>query len=189
MSLATLAAGVVLASATVPVARPVAAVAESTAPADGGCAPPAVLTTAGDTGTVTPQGFALTPARLVDPAGGVAELCLWVADAPDLWARGLMYVTDLGGADGMVFVFDDTTEARFYMWQTLIPLTVAFFDDAGRLVSATGMKPCPSLTAERCRRYAAAGPYRIALEVPAGALDEQLVEGVRLELAPDGSAG
>ena len=38
-----------------------------------------------------------------------------------------MSVAELGSADGMLFVFDATADWRFYMWQTLIPLSIASF--------------------------------------------------------------
>ena len=131
---------------------------------------------------MVPEGFAVTGGRLVDPSGAVTELCLWVADDSGRQARGLMYVTDLGGADGMVFVFDRPTELRFYMWQTPMALTIAFFDELGGLVGTADMEPCADGPVDRCARYAPDGPYVHALEVPAGSLDSVLVDGVRLEL-------
>jgi uncharacterized membrane protein (UPF0127 family) len=153
--------------------------ASAPAPLPGGCA---ANDATSDVEAVAPEGFALTVAQLVDPSGGVTELCLWVADTPERQARGLMQVTDLGGADGMVFVFDEATETRFYMWQTPQPLTIAFFDDAGQLIDATEMKPCLSGPSDRCPRYAPTAPFRMALEAPTGALDDLLVDGVVLEL-------
>ena len=44
-----------------------------------------------------------------------------------------MQVTDLGGKDGMLFAFDDDTQEQFWMFQTVMPLSIAFFDSRGRV--------------------------------------------------------
>jgi uncharacterized membrane protein (UPF0127 family) len=82
--------------------------------------------------------------------------------------QGLMNRTDMAGYDGMLFQFVDPTTVEFYMKDTLIPLSIAWFDSAGHLVSNTDMKPCGS--AAVCPLYAAAAPYDLALEVPEGQL-------------------
>ncbi len=95
------------------------------------------------------------------------DLTVAVADTPQARGRGLMGITDLGGLDGMLFVFDNDIEAGFWMKDTLIPLDVAFFDAEGRAVNRLSMEPC---TADPCPTYNAAGPYRFAVEAPAGDL-------------------
>ncbi len=96
--------------------------------------------------------------------------CALLAKEPQQWARGLMGRTDLAGYDGMLFVFDEDRQGSFYMLNTPLPLSIAWFDSSGRFVSATDMEPC--LTGPDCPLYSAAGPYRYALEVPKGGLDE-----------------
>ncbi|MCB2224636.1 MAG: DUF192 domain-containing protein [Actinobacteria bacterium] len=91
-----------------------------------------------------------------------------LADTPGLRAQGLMGVADLGGLDGMLFAYPDDSTARFWMKDTLIPLDIAFFDAAGALVDLLAMVPCE---AGPCPYYRAAGPYRWAVEVPAGGFD------------------
>lgn len=91
-----------------------------------------------------------------------------------------MGVTDLGGADGMLFVFDEPTLAAFYMWQTPLALTVAFFDEAGRLVDGAEMDPCLDETPDDCERYRSEVPYVLALEVPLGEFSDLLVRGAVL---------
>jgi len=92
-------------------------------------------------------------------------------------SRGLMGVTDLGDLDGMLFVFAADTETPFWMKDTLIPLDVAFFGADGELVDLLRMEPC---LGDPCPTYRAGGPYRYALEAPAGGLDD--AEGLYLEL-------
>ena len=96
--------------------------------------------------------------------------CALLAEDDRQRARGLMGRTDLGGYDGMLFVFDEDTRSNFYMLNTPLPLSIAWFDSAGRFISAADMEPC--LMGPDCPLYGAAGPYRFALEVPVGGLDE-----------------
>lgn len=96
---------------------------------------------------------------------GDTRLLVAIADTRETRGLGLMFVTELGDLDGMVFVFDGDTSSRFFMLNTLIPLDIAFFDASGRLVSTETMVPCVT---ETCPRYRAAGRYRYAIEVPAG---------------------
>lgn len=105
----------------------------------------------------------------VDGAGAAATLrCALLADSPEQQAKGLMGVTDLGGYDGMIFRFATTTTGSFYMKDTPMPLSIAWFDASGRFVSLSDMQPC--LNQPTCPLYSAAGPYRYALEVPKGSL-------------------
>jgi uncharacterized membrane protein (UPF0127 family) len=96
------------------------------------------------------------------------QLCALLAQTPAQRARGLMTRTDLAGHVGMVFVFPGPVSEAFYMRNTPMPLSIAWFDAAGRFVSATDMAPCPDKLG--CPTYAAARPYRYALEVPRGGL-------------------
>jgi uncharacterized membrane protein (UPF0127 family) len=66
-----------------------------------------------------------------------------------------------------------------------MPLSIAWFDAAGKFVSATDMAPCPPGTAAgKCPLFSAKGPYRFALEVPQGQLPSLGIgPGTTLELA------
>ena len=89
-----------------------------------------------------------------------------------------MYVTDLGGADGMVFVFDRPTEAHFDMWQTPMALTIARSSTAtaGSPARPTWSRALDGTVDSLRTRYAPDGPYVHALEVPAGSLDSGVVD-------------
>ncbi len=119
-------------------------------------------------------------------AGGeAAERCALLADTPEQHQRGLMGRTDLGRYDGMLFRFSDDTTGSFYMKDTLLPLSIAWFTDEGAFVSAADMEPCPVDVG--CPTYGAAAPYRYALEVPKGNLPALGIgPGARLVLGGDG---
>jgi uncharacterized membrane protein (UPF0127 family) len=115
------------------------------------------------------------------PDPGATPFCVLVADTAAERAQGLTGRQDLGGYDGMLFVFEEETTARFHMRNTPLPLTIAFFDTGGAFVSSTDMAPCGN--SSRCPRYSATGRYRMALEVPQGGLGRLKVgPGARLVL-------
>ena len=113
-------------------------------------------------------GFAQVGFKVDPPSGSPTEHCALLADTEQTRALGLMNRNDLAGYAGMIFRFDQTTEAQFHMQNTLIPLSIAFFDDSGDFVSALDMLPC--IQGTQCERYAATAPYRTAIEVPQGGL-------------------
>jgi uncharacterized membrane protein (UPF0127 family) len=132
---------------------------------------------------VVPEGFATVGAEITAADGSVCTVCLWAAATPEDRARGLMGVTDLGGADGMAFLYDAPTEGDFWMRDTPTPLSIAFFAADGAFVSASDMVPCLAGPAADCPRYGAAGPYTTAIEVFAGDLAGLgIAAGSRLEL-------
>ena len=119
--------------------------------------------------------------------GGTAEAtalrCALLADTASQQAQGLMNRADLGGYDGMIFRFAADTTVAFYMKDTPLPLSIVFFDSAGRYVSTRDMAPC--IHQPSCPTYAADRPYRYALEVPQGALPRLgIVPGARLVTTP-----
>lgn len=131
-------------------------------------------------GATTPEGFGSTLLRVL-PAG--LEWCVWLADTPERRQRGLMEVTDLGaGMDGMLFAFDEPSTGGFWMRNTPTPLSIAYLDGDGALVSTADMTPCDDR--DDCPSYGAAGPYTWAIEVPRGGLARLgvLDEGARVEV-------
>jgi len=120
--------------------------------------------------------------------GTVTGCCLLVAATDEQRQRGLMEVTDLGGYQGMVFVWDADTSGGFWMRNTPTPLSIAWFDADGDFVSSADMEPCPA-TAPDCPVYPAGGSYRFAVEVFQGDLERLGVgPGSRLALGGDCAA-
>ena len=112
-----------------------------------------------------------------------AARCALLADTATQQSQGLMNRTDLSGYDGMLFRFATDTTVTFWMKDTPLPLSIAFFDNAGQFVSTTDMAPC--IDQRSCPTYAAAGPYRFAMEVPQGALPRLgIAPGTRLVTTP-----
>lgn len=121
---------------------------------------------------------------IVDESGTITGWCVLLAETSEQRRRGLMEVVDLGGYAGMLFVFSSESPSSFYMRNTPMPLSIAWFDDEGSFVSDADMDPC----ADRldCPTYPAAAPARFALEVPQGELAPMGV-GVGSELRVGGS--
>ena len=83
-------------------------------------------------------------------------------------------------ADGMLFVFPRDTTGGFWMKNTLVPLTIAFFNDNGKRVRKLSMTPC---TRDPCRVYSPGRRYRFALELRASDTRPAARLGPRAELA------
>lgn len=113
-------------------------------------------------------------------ARGPVELRVEVADDPAERARGLMGRDHLPEDLGMAFLFEGETQAEFWMKDTLIPLSIAFWDEDGRIVAILDMRPCER---EPCPRYAAGVPYVGAVEANLGWFERNGVRvGDRVEL-------
>ena len=106
--------------------------------------------------------------------GGTIELeNLEVAQTPEAWARGLMGRASLPEDGGMVFLFDAQTRAAFWMKDTLIPLSILFWQGDGRIIDILDMSPC---RADPCPVYRASAPYVGAIELNRGAFERLGVE-------------
>lgn len=116
------------------------------------------------------EGFGEVTFRAAAPGGPRVVGCALLADTAEARGRGLMDQQDLRGYDAMVFRFDAPTTTGFYMFDTVLPLSVAYLDAEGGLVSSADMAPCTEEEASACPTYDAAGPYLHAVEVPRGGL-------------------
>ena len=114
-------------------------------------------------------GFDEVAFRITAPGGRVTDGVAMLADDSASRSQGLMEQTDLRGYDAMVFRFPGPSNGGFYMRNTRIPLSIAFFDVDGRFVSSADMEPCPD-EIEDCPTTFAEGPYVHAIEVAKGDL-------------------
>jgi uncharacterized membrane protein (UPF0127 family) len=159
-------------STTVPVAPPPTTVV-STAPA-----PVTPVTTASTVSTSAGcsrpapgsdfDGFGATEI-VIQNAEGSQRNCVLTADTSAQQQRGLMRQDDLDGYAGMIFRFPSAAERSFWMRNTPMPLSIAFFDAGGSFVSATDMDPCGD--SPDCPTYSSHGAAKFALEVARGGLD------------------
>ena len=117
---------------------------------------------------------------LIDTEEGSVIVDVEAAETPEQRAFGLMFRESLGEDEGMVFLFFEETQGSFYMKNTLIPLSIAFFDGEGTIVDILDMEPCE---ADPCQLYTPDTPYEGALEVNQGAFEEWGVqEGDRITI-------
>lgn len=99
---------------------------------------------------------------MIELTVGMHRIEAEVANTQETRMRGLMMRQAMPVHRGMLFVFD--MEARHCMWMknTLLPLSVAFLDDQGRIINVEEMKP------QAEDNHCAAKPARYALEMNAG---------------------
>ena len=117
---------------------------------------------------------------VIHTSAGDQGFTVQVADTPEARATGLMGRERLDPYDGMAFVWDEPANASFWMKDTSIPLSIAFWDPGGRIVAIFDMDPC---TADPCPTYDPGTEVLGAIEVEQGALARRGVEvGDEVEL-------
>ena len=110
------------------------------------------------------------------------ELELEVSDTVEERAVGLMRRETVPPGTGMVFLYDEPSTGRYYMFDVPIPLRAVFVRD-GAVVSTVVMPPCESDDPAQCPTYGADGPYDTVVETAPETLpdvqpgDRLVVEG------------
>jgi len=113
---------------------------------------------------------------------GIHNISAEVAQTPEQRATGLMFRTDLGPNDGMLFVFEEPAQQCFWMKNTLVPLSVAFVGDDGKVVNVDEMKP------RTLDSHCSEKPVRYVLEMNEGWFRKRGIKpGSKLQGAPFGS--
>jgi uncharacterized protein len=87
---------------------------------------------------------------------------LQIADNNQRRMQGLMYRASLADNEGMLFVYPKSGNYRFWMKNTLIPLTVIWMDEQAEIVDIKLLLPCKAVN---CPIYAAARPSRYVIEL------------------------
>ncbi|HUE58965.1 MAG TPA: DUF192 domain-containing protein [Acidimicrobiales bacterium] len=95
--------------------------------------------------------------------------CMLLATTTAQQDKGLMNQTSLHGFAGMVFQFAHPTQVAFFMKDTVIPLSIAWFRADGTFLSSTSMEPCPPAEFV-CPTYSAGATYQLAIEAAKGSL-------------------
>ena len=121
-----------------------------------------------------------SPALSIRTDDGTVSLDVQVADTPEERQTGLMGRESLSPYDGMAFVWKEPVVGTFWMKDTVIPLSIAFWDDDGRIVSILDMDPC---TEDPCPTYGPDEPFVGAVEVDRGTFQRNGVTlGDRVQL-------
>jgi len=110
------------------------------------------------------QGMPTAPQKLPTTQLGIGMHVIKaeVAQTPREHAIGLMWRTEMGANDGMLFIFPQATKQCFWMKNTLIPLSIAFVDDDGKIVNIDEMQP------QTEDAHCSAQPVRYVLEMNKG---------------------
>jgi uncharacterized protein len=93
---------------------------------------------------------------------GMYRIQAEVATTEPTREQGLMFRENMAANQGMLFVFPDARRECMWMKNTLLPLSVAFFDDHGMIVNIEEMQ------AQTLNNHCSAKPIRFALEMNAG---------------------
>ena len=88
-----------------------------------------------------------------------------VADTHESRVKGLMGREHLDPNTGMLFIFEEPQPLTFWMKDTVIPLSIAFFDDKKKLIETFDM-PVLSESDGPPPLFKSSRPVLYALEVP-----------------------
>jgi uncharacterized membrane protein (UPF0127 family) len=109
------------------------------------------------------QGWAQQPQLpLVELFAGMHRIEAELAATPESRQIGMMQRTIMAPQRGMLFVFTEAEKHCMWMRNTLLPLSVAFLDDKGRIINVEDMQPRTE------NNHCAAKPARYALEMNLG---------------------
>ena len=102
-----------------------------------------------------------------------------VAQTAEQRGIGLMHRPKMGASEGMLFIFDTASQQCFWMKNTLLPLSIAFLGDDGRVVNIEDMAP------QTLNGHCSASPVRYALEMNQGWFAKRGIKpGSRLQGGP-----
>ena len=117
----------------------------------------------------------------IETGSGEVPVEVSIAETPESRQQGLMGVEEMDEDTGMVFLEDQPVQQAFWMKDTLIPLSIAFWDQDGRIQAILDMEPCRE---DPCELYDPGVTWIGAVEVNQGFFadrDVQTGDTVRLE--------
>jgi len=94
---------------------------------------------------------------------GDVEITAEVADNSTERSVGLMFRKEMADGHGMLFVYDIPQRLGFWMKNTYLPLSIAFIDASGTIISIQDMQPLDDTTIHRSPK-----PVLWALEMNQG---------------------
>ncbi len=109
-----------------------------------------------------PEGKPQTGLRTIMLKVGSQNVRADVANTEAARQMGLMFRKKMGGLEGMLFVFPEIGYHAMWMRNTLIPLSVAYLNESGTILSIHEMEALSDMP------HQSAGPARFALEMNAG---------------------
>lgn len=99
---------------------------------------------------------------ILELSAGMHRIEAEVAATPESRQTGMMLRTSMPSHRGMLFVFPQIAKQCMWMRNTLVPLSVAFLDDKGRILNVEDMQPKTE------DNHCSARPARYALEMNLG---------------------
>ncbi|WP_374076635.1 DUF192 domain-containing protein [Bdellovibrio bacteriovorus] len=114
---------------------------------------------------------------------GTKTLVVEIAETPDQHERGLMFRDKMGPDEGMLFIFKNEETRFFWMKNTLIDLSIGYFDKNGTLIDVQEMVSGKGVPDPQLPSYASAKPAKYALEMNKGWFDKNKVKiGTKLKI-------
>jgi uncharacterized protein len=124
-----------------------------------------------------PSSYPTPNAVATTSTGNVILLKLEIASTDQQRQLGLMYRTSLDPDSGMIFVWDHLVQDSFWMYDTYIPLSIAFLDTNGNVLEIQDMAP------QTQTLHTPAEHYQFAIEVNQGFFQKNGVKvGDQLQL-------
>jgi uncharacterized membrane protein (UPF0127 family) len=126
-----------------------------------------------------------TPLRTIAATGSAVPLTLAVAADEHSRELGLMCVTALRPAAGMIFVFASTNDWDFWMKNTVVPLDMIWLADDGTVANVAANVPASTLETPDARVARRSGHGRYVIELRSGeAAADHIAPGTKLILPP-----
>lgn len=94
----------------------------------------------------------------------VKKITVEFAETMDQHERGLMFRKSLGHDQGMLFIFADEVVRSFWMKNTIIDLSIGYFNKDKKLIDIQEMK-ATSMLQKDLPSYPSRGPAQYALEM------------------------
>lgn len=95
-------------------------------------------------------------------------LVVEIAETPSQHERGLMFRSKLGKDEGMLFIFQGEAVRSFWMKNTLIDLSIGYFDRNGILIDVQEMTSGKGIPDAKLASYPSVKPAKYALEMTKG---------------------
>lgn len=135
-----------------------------------GAAEPATSSQAEETGRHTISGLEIIPVT-VDTGEAVHSFEVELASTPEAQTRGLMFRTELGDFEGMIFPSDFPIPRSFWMRNTPLPLDLIFIGEDRKIRNIAAMAEPYSLSS-----IPSDGPVIAVLEIRGGRAAELGIE-------------